>query len=234
MKKTFKRAASLLLSILVCGLLFNMTAFAEYEAESPIWLSQNSLTIQQGESSEIYVYSTNYISFFLVGNESSATTASYSGSYTGGTLKVNVASDENANTFHIYVYLDGCLGCYRDLEINVQKTVSKIAAVDNTAATTIIVPYTDSTFGTLTLTNEKKIGVFYTESGAPMASFSISNSSGKLMQLTLGAIMSNDSNYVTVKTPASGTISISESDKAVLQAHGIAGLYLNGAYVNWP
>jgi hypothetical protein len=76
--------------------------------------------------------------------------------------------------------------------------------------------------------------MFYTAAGTAMASFSVKNDSGKLMQLTLGNVVTNGANYITVKTPTAGTINISASDKAVLQAQGIAGLYLNGKYVNWP
>ena len=234
MRKIFKCLTAILMATLICGLSFNLTALAEYDDGTPIWLTADSLTIEQGKSKDVAVYATNYISYYLVGQESSGTYATFDGSNSGGTLTVYVASDEGANTFHIYVYLDGAGEVYKDLEINVMKVYSAIAAVNNNATTTISVPYADGTTGTLTLTTEKKIGMFYTASGVAMASFSISNSYGKLMQLTLGAVVSNGSNYITVKTPTTGTINISASDKAVLQAQGIAGLYLNGAYVNWP
>ncbi|MCR4904156.1 MAG: hypothetical protein K6A23_14955 [Butyrivibrio sp.] len=236
MKKFLKLFSTLMMTMIIVTCFCGNKALAEYEAESPIWLTNNEISILQGESAEIGVYTTDYISYYVTGVNSANTIINYFGSQTGGTFTITVGKDETANTFHIYVYLgDASDDCYKDLTVNVMKTSSPISAVNSSATSTISVSFADGSTGTLTLTTEKKIGLFQTASGTAMAQFSITNQSGKLMQLTLGDVVTyNGANYITVKTPAAGTINISSSDKAVLQAQGIAGLYLNNKYVNWP
>jgi len=230
MNKFFKIMAGLMASLFILTTIAPLTV----HAESPLYITENAVTIKQGENHTIGLEAVNYVSYYIVGSTSSSTYVTVPSTQNGGELTVYVGKDEQANTFHVYIYLDGWGGTYVDLEVNVMKVYSPIAAVDATAPTTIAVPYADGTNGTPSLTTENKIGMFYTAAGTAMASFSVKNDSGKLMQLTLGNVVTNGANYITVKTPTAGTINISASDKAVLQAQGIAGLYLNGKYVNWP
>ncbi|MCR5099936.1 MAG: hypothetical protein K6B41_01120 [Butyrivibrio sp.] len=227
MNKLFKHLSLWLCVILTFGLLTGLNVSAA-DTES-ISVTESVLTISQGDYYRIGMSATNYVSYFIVGSTSSQTKVSVPTTENGGDVIVYVGEDETANTFHVYIYLDGT-SIYADVEVNVQKTYSKTTAVDPTASTSLSVNTT-----TLTLTNEKKVGLFTKSDNTAVAQFSVSNSNGSLMQLTLGqVVIANGGYYITVDTPTAGTVNISETDKYALQSIGILGLYLNGTYVNWP
>ncbi len=80
-----------------------------------------------------------------------------------------------------------------------------------------------------------RISMLYSETGVPMASFSLTLGNGNMATYTQKGIVNNGANYFDVAASAGyATPVISESDKAVMLANGYAGVCINGKYVNWP
>ena len=77
--------------------------------------------------------------------------------------------------------------------------------------------------------------MLYDQNGVAMASFSISDGTGNIPELTLGQAVAKDGrNYFTVGSKKGSAVKLSDSDKGVFAAQGYAGVCLNGAYINWP
>ena len=242
MKNYFLKGISALIVVMLLTLSVSITSNAEFATHSDdvedLYLTEYDLTIEQGGSEIVSIHSTNYISYFIVGAHSNGTYVTLKNAGAGFDMEVHVGIDETTNEFNIYIYLDGTPGYYKTLCVGVTKvyTYNPDSQINtSTLIKSLQVPYANNTVGLLNLINDNKTGFFYTAEGLPIAQFSVYADNGQIRVLQLGQVISTDTGaYVTVNTTTPGTIHISESDKAALQAFGVNGLILNGVVTLWP
>ena len=85
------------------------------------------------------------------------------------------------------------------------------------------------------LRQNDKVSMLYNSQNTPMASFSLSRGDGQMAPYVQNGILTNNgAAYFQLTCGYSVVPVISASDKAVMLANGIAGVYVNGRYMNWP
>ena len=204
--------------------------------------SEQAVTIEPGGSHRSYLEANADYTYFITGNTSSKTYMECS--YKSGAQYVvyHIGADETAKniTFWFYGCDENVGGMAHDMFDSVNVTVKGNAAAPKAqaapaASTSVSAALAGGKTGSLGLVNDKKVAMLYNQDKVPMASFSISDGTGNMPEMTLGQASSKDGKcYFTVSTKKGSAVKLSDSDKAVFTAQGYAGVCLNGAYINWP
>ncbi len=237
MKKSLISLFTIVAVVFLSLVSFPETVYAELSA------TETEFTVPQGGSYSIGVTRYGYVGCYLVGNTSQKTYIVHPDDREDRKLAVYVGLDEQAATFHIYIY-----SSYSDENLDIVVNVNRIygdtyvgagkttnTTTTNSTNTMFPVAYTNGTTGTLQLLNGNKRGLFYSTEGNPIASFSVQDSNKNAMAMSVGAEMVyiNGMYYITVNTNRGGKIYMTATDMEAIRAYGVYGLYLNGNYLGW-
>ena len=231
MNKTIRSIIGITLAVLMLATVPAVSSFA-YGADPEVMDFQDSnITVAAGSSYTMELRSTYDYTYYIVGSTSKATRLE--ASFKSGTQKITfyVGADEAAKTVLFYFYVaDDRLQTTDKWDV-IQVNVKPGTAA---AATTVT--------NTVTLANGKagsvavngNVAMLNNESGVGMASFSLSDGNGHMIPFTYKGIANNGSNYFNVACSINyAAPKISDSDKAVMQANGYAGVCVNGVCKNW-
>ena len=242
MKKIFRKFISGICAALVLTLMCGSTVLADGRDTSLFDFGQTVLTIPQGGSAKISLYSRFDYTYYITGQSSKKTYLD--ADYQSGSSYVtfHVGADEKGGTVTFYFYAVDHDGTYDSVQVHVVAAGTNGAATTTAQTTTgtaaaTAVPFTDGTAGSLTLVSGGQAALVSDAAATPLAAFSLTGTDGKLAAMTIGAVVNhNGANWLTVNTAAGKTltINIGAADKAAMTARGIGGLCLNGSFVAWP
>ena len=204
--------------------------------------SEQAVTVEPGGTHRSYLEAYADYTYYITGGSTSAGTY-LECSFKSGAQYVtyHVGADETAKylTFWFYGCDENVGGMAHDMFDSVNVTVKGNAAPVSKAApaasASVQTAIAGGKTGSLGLTNGNKVAMLYNQDKVAMASFSVSDGTGNMPELSLGQTVAKDGkNYFTVSSKKGNTVKLSDSDKAVFAAQGYAGVCLNGAYINWP
>jgi hypothetical protein len=220
----------------------------------PLYLTENTLTLKQGETSHnIGLHSDDYVTCFIEGANSSDTYINLVECAGGYYTNVHVGADESSRQFHVYYYkLNTSDDIHDDLLVIVDKNYAlpnKAASLQNAnnkstqdvkSASAENVPvnsppaasisYPAGGTGVFSLINNGKNAMFYDSAGKPMAQFSVYGPDGCQVVMTNPSFSNG---YANVTVSVSQTLKASDSDIAVMKAHGIKGVRINDLTIDW-
>ena len=240
MKKIFRKFISGICAALVLTLMCGSTVLADGRDTSLFDFGQTVLTIPQGGSAKISLYSKYDYTYYITGQSSKKTYLDTDYKSGSSYVTFHVGADEKVGTVTFYFYVADRDGTYDSVQVNVVAAGAKANAAttaQTTAKTATAVPFTDGTAGSLTLVSGGQAALVSDAAATPLAAFSLTGTDGKLAAMTIGAVVNhNGANWLTVNTAAGKalTINIGAADKAAMTARGIGGLCLNGSFVAWP
>lgn len=215
-------------------------------------VSDRVVKIRAGESKAIELFARFDYTYYTSGHTSSKTYCECNWKKGNSKPILHIGADEQAKNITFYFYINDEKGLkdteyngqqelYAEVEVYVQPAASANAQTAATAAAatakSVAVSMKKGAAGTLSLTADDTIAMLYDSKGTALASFSVSDGTGNMPKLSLGAVSSqNGKNYFTVVTKKMNetAVKISDSDKAVMTKCGFAGVCLNGNFVNWP
>ena len=241
MKKLFRKLSAVICAVLALTLMCGSTVLADGRDTSLFDFGQTVLTIPQGGSAKISLYSRFDYTYYMTGQTSKKTYLD--GDYHSGSSNVtfHIGADEKIGTVTFYFYAVDHDGTYDSVQVHVvsptsaQATGQKVTTA--TAAAAVAVPFTDDTTGSETLQNSGKAALISDQTGTPLAAFSLTGANGQLVSMQTGAVVNNGGfNWLSVTASLGNgtvTVNLAAADKAALMARGIGGLYLNGQYVAW-
>jgi len=240
MKKIFRKFISGICAALVLTLMCGSTVLADGRDTSLFDFGQTVLTIPQGGSAKISLYSRYDYTYYITGQSSKKTYLDTDYKSGSSYVTFHVGADEKVGTVTFYFYVADRDGTYDSVQVNVVAAGAKANAAttaQTTAKTATAVPFTDGTAGSLTLVSGGQAALVSDAAATPLAAFSLTGTDGKLAAMTIGAVVNhNGANWLTVNTAAGKTltVNIGAADKAAMTARGIGGLCLNGSFVAWP
>ncbi|MCR4764477.1 MAG: hypothetical protein K5696_13200 [Lachnospiraceae bacterium] len=210
-------------------------------------ISDHVVRIKAGESAKLTMFARFPYSYYTTGETSKNTWCECSMNAGTEEITIHIGADEAKTNVFFYFYLDNSrlnhditqdAERYATVEVYVQPASGQAAVpAKTTVSKSVAAPLAGGKNGTISLTRDDTVAMLYDAAGTALASFSISDGSGKMPKLTLGGIVQqNKKNYFTVNTASknANVVKISDSDRAVMTAKGYAGVCLNGSYVNWP
>ena len=241
MKKLFRKLSAVICAVLALTLMCGSTVLADGRDTSLFDFGQTVLTIPQGGSAKISLYSRFDYTYYMTGQTSKKTYLD--GDYHSGSSNVtfHIGADEKIGTVTFYFYAVDHDGTYDSVQVHVVSPTSAQAAGQKvttaTAAVAVAVPFTDGTTGSETLQSSGKAALISDAAGTPLAAFSLTGANGQLVSMQTGAVVNNGGfNWLSVTASLGNgavTVNLAAADKAALMARGIGGLYLNGQYVAW-
>ena len=223
-----KRLCGTLISVFVlASFVGNIEAFAYSEVPDYFDFGDTVLSINTGESKEVWLYAHYDYTYYLGPHTSSGTYCECK--FKSGTeyIKLHIGADETEKNVFFYFYIDDPKVQSTDVHDNIEVYVQNITAAPETVAVPIA-------GGTGTLKKQGNIAMLYNSKGVAMASFSLTKGAGNMASLSIKGVANNGSNYFNVTSGNDSSPVISESDKAVMLANGYAGVCVNGKYKNWP
>lgn len=234
--KLIKRRFSLLLAtVLMLTLLMGVNVMAYTPS---IDFDPGTISLHTGEHYSFQITSSGNFVYYVVGNKSKHSAVDFTGAKGTSTATIYIGEDETSDRVMFAFYVDG-YDCHKEVYVNVIKEKQTVTVNNNGTSSSGIVPITlvDGTSGVLTTQNAGYLGVFGTTTGIPLAAFTVNDSKGNLQKITVRPTMVfNGCFYLGVNvTPTYGklNITISQADIQRLANTKIAGLYLNGQYVNF-
>lgn len=240
MQKLFKKFCAVICAVMALTLMFGSTVLADGRDTSLFDFGQTVLTIPQGGSAKISLYSRFDYTYYITGQTSKKTYLDADYHSGSGNVTFHVGADEKIGTVTFYFYAVDHDGTYDSVQVRVVSPTSAQAAGQKTAATTaavaVSVPFTDGTTGSETLQSSSKVALISDATGKPLGAFSLTGTNGQLVSMQTGAVVNNGGfNWLTITTSDNGkaVINLAAADKAALMARGLGGLYLNGQYVAW-
>ncbi|MCR5675209.1 MAG: hypothetical protein K6G16_05795 [Lachnospiraceae bacterium] len=214
-------------------------------------LTDRVINVGPGQSKKVGLYSRYNYTYYISTHSSKKTYCECDFKKGTKDVVIHIGEDEDATDVAFYFYVDdpdgmkdseycGNAELYVEVLVRVNppdgnytaKTAQKTAVVTSVAA-----PLPKNQNGTVKLVADSTIAMLYDPQGVAMASFSVSDGSGTMPRLILGAVVQQDKqNYFKIDTASKSfkRIAISASDKAVMTAKGYAGVCLNGVFTNWP
>ena len=244
MKKLFRKLSAVICAVLALTLMCGSTVLADGRDTSLFDFGQTVLTIPQGGSAKISLYSRFDYTYYMTGQTSKKTYLD--ADYKSGSSNVtfHVGADEKIGTVTFYFYAVDHDGTYDSVQVRVVSPTSAQAAGQKVTTTTpattasaVAVPFTDGTTGTETLQSNSKVVLISDAAGTPVGAFSLTGTSGQLVSMQTGAVVNNGGfNWLSITTAIGNgtmTVNLAAADKAALMTRGIGGLYLNGQYVAW-
>ncbi len=222
----------LLATALVCAFFVSRPATVSYAYSTiPDFFDfgDSTMSIDAGGSRQMWLRATYNYSYYVVGATSSSTyidCAQHSGTET---VTIHIGPDEQAKNVFFYFYV-------RDDKIQETEKYDVIEVyVQNIQQTKPSVPVNLAKGEVGSLRQNDKVSMLYNSQNTPMASFSLSRGDGQMAPYVQNGILTNNgAAYFQLTCGYSVVPVISASDKAVMLANGIAGVYVNGRYMNWP
>ena len=187
------------------------------------------ISVDAGSSKTMWFRTLYDYNYYIKGATSDGTYLECS--FGSGTQNItfHIGDDEQGKNVFFYFYVNDPRVQSTDWYDCVEVYVQNIKPVNSSVAAPIAGGKTGS------FVQNGKVSMLYNADGVPMASFSLSKGEGNMASFIQQGIVNNGANYVSVTTSVGyATPKISDSDKAVMLANGIAGVCINGKYVNWP
>ena len=243
--------ASLLAPVLLAAAVISPAAVTTAQAYSqcPYFdFYDTVMTIAPGGSYKSYFECTADYAYYVQGATSKQTYVECSMKSGAQYLIYHVGADETAKSVYFYFYvwdyrpeIGGLAADFWDCtEVRVKQTgvvpPAKTAATDKKATASVAYPVSVKGGKTwsIGLIQGETIAMLYDEAGNEKAAFSISDGTGKMPKLTLGAVVQQDGkNYFTVNTKKGNKIMIGDADKKMMTKKGFTGVCLNGTYLTW-
>ncbi|MBQ3790526.1 MAG: hypothetical protein II800_06305 [Lachnospiraceae bacterium] len=206
------------------------------------------MTVAPGGSYKSYFESTADYAYYVQGATSKQTYVECSMKSGAQYLIYHIGPDETAKSVYFYFYvwdyrpeIGGLAADFWDsTEVRVKQTgivppaKTQEAPKKATASTALPVTVKGGKTWSLGLIQGETIAMLYDEAGNEKAAFSISDGTGKMPTLKLGAVVQQDGkNYFTVTTKKGNTVKIGDADKKMMIKKGFAGVCLNGTYLTW-
>lgn len=206
------------------------------------------MTVAPGGSYKSYFECTADYAYYVQGATSKQTYVECSMKSGAQYLIYHIGADETAKSVYFYFYvwdyrpeIGGLAADFWDsTEVRVKQTgVVPPAKAPNTEqkatpSTALPVSVKGGKTWSLGLIQGETIAMLYDEAGNEKAAFSISDGTGKMPKLTLGAVVQKDKkNYFTVTTKKGNTVKIGDADKKMMIKKGFSGVCLNGTYLDW-
>ncbi len=209
---------------------------------------EQAITIEPGGSHKSYLEAYSDYTYYIVGSTSEKTYLETNFKSGAQYITYHIGADETGKniTFWFYSCDEKLGGLAHDMFDSVNVTVkcapvtaqSAPAAPQSKAAssgTSVSAAIAGGKTGSLGLINGSKIAMLYDQNNVAMASFSVSDGTGNMPELSLGQTVAKDGrNFFAVNTKKGNTVKLSDPDKAVFKAQGYAGICLNGAFIDWP
>ena len=241
MQKFFRKFCAVICAVLALTLMCGSTVLADGRDTSLFDFGQTVLTIPQGGSAKISLYSRFDYTYYITGQTSKKTYLDADYHSGSGNVTFHVGADEKIGTVTFYFYAVDHDGTYDSVQVHVVSPTSAQATGQKAAtaavATTVAVPFTDGTTGSETLQSSGKVALISDAAGTPVAAFSLTGANGQLLSMQTGAVVNHGGfNWLSVAASlGNGTVNVNlaAADKAALMARGIGGLCLNGQYVAW-
>ena len=237
MKKLFRKLSAVICAVLALTLMCGSTVLADGRDTSLFDFGQTVLTIPQGGSAKISLYSRFDYTYYMTGQTSKKTYLD--GDYHSGSSNVtfHIGADEKIGTVTFYFYAVDHDGTYDSVQVHVVSPTSAQATGQKVTTAAVAVPFTDGTTGSETLQSSGKAALISDAPGTPVAAFSLTGANGQLVSMQTGAVVNNGGfNWLSITTAIGNgtmTVNLAAADKAALMTRGIGGLYLNGQYVAW-
>ena len=223
-----KKLCGIILSVFVLSsFVGNIEAFAYSEIPDYLDFGDSVVSINAGESKEVWLYAHYDYTYYLGPHSSTGTYCECK--FKSGTeyIKLHIGADETEKNVFFYFYIDDPKVPSKDVHDNIEVYVQNITAAPETLAVPIA-------GGTGTLKKQGNIAMLYNAQGIAMASFSLTKGAGNMASIAIKGVANNGSNYFDVTSDSDSSPVISESDKAVMLANGYAGVCVNGKFKNWP
>lgn len=229
MKKTVSVFLGVILALSLFLVLPSDKVYAGSEVPEYFDFGYGTVKIPAGGQQKMWLRASYNYNYYITGSTSDATYLDCDFKEGSKDVTIHIGEDEQGGNvfFHFYisderVESDDIHDC---VEVYVQNR--------KPANTNLAFPIAGGKTGSLVQTG--RVSMLYNESGVAMASFSLTKGQGHMASYTQIGVANNGANYVDLVTGTDyATPVISPSDKAVMQANGIAGVVVNGKYINWP
>ncbi len=237
MKKLFKKISVLICTTLVMTFMLASTVLADGTDTSAFDFGQTVLTIKTGETATTSIYSAKNFICYAQGNTSSKTFAEITGKSGSSKVTYHIGADEQSSNVTFWFYWEETDTDHHD-NVNV-RVVKSSAATTNTVATatTSNVTFSDGTVGVISTESNNQILFVKDAAGTPLAAIALMGANGQVLTSSLMDTVSvNGISYITLATTNGQTpvsISISDTDKAAMNARGVGGIFVNNTYVLW-
>ncbi len=204
-------------------------AYAGGEINDCFDFGETTIAIAAGDTHKMWMRATYDYTYFITGATSDATYLETDFKSGSKDVIFHIGADEQGGNvfFHFYVRDDRLQNEDKHdcIEVYVQNRANMVPNLQ--------VPLAGGKVGNLV--QQGKISMLYSDQGVPMASFSLTYGDGNMASYGLSYLADNGAKYFAVTTGYGYAAPvISPSDKAVMQANGIAGVVVNGNYRNWP
>ena len=230
MKKMFKSLLGVLLSVVMFAAIFATQTYAYSNVPDYFDFGDACLWIDAGSSKSMFFRTKYDYSYYVVGATSDGTYLECSFASGSQNVIFHIGADEQAKNVFFHFYVQDERVPNKDIHDCVEVYVQNIIQTNGA----LQVPIAGGQVGTL-----RQYGNFsrlFNQDNVPMASFALSYGDGRVVKYGQTNVVNFAGyNYIYIVTGLNGTYpTISQSDKEVMRANGIAGVCINGDYRNWP
>lgn len=231
MKKTLKILSGFIIALVLFTSMFATRSYAYSTIPDCFDFEDCVISIPAGGTHKMWLAAEFNYKYFVEGATSDATYLECNYMRDSGYVTFHIGPDEQGGNVFFHFYVDDERRPDQDLHDCVEIYVQNRQPINNN----LQVPIKGGKTGSF-VKQPNKVSMLYNDKGVAMASFSLTRGNGRQAEYQQSAIVNNNgSNYISVITGFDySTPLISGSDKDVMIANGIAGVVVNGKYINWP